>query len=87
MCSQVDVLRDAAVFVVTVLIRVCMCVCVCRAEVTNTVENVDMSLEELQQLLLRSQQPGAEARVSTALDVSGRKSPFQNKSFVKMKFG
>ncbi|XP_013883931.1 heat shock factor protein 4 [Austrofundulus limnaeus] len=39
-----------------------------RAEAADTVENVDMSLEELQQLLLRSHQQGAEAGVSAVLD-------------------
>lgn len=48
-----------------------MCVCVCRVEVSDTVENVDMSLEELQQLLLRShQQSSVEAGTSAVMDVS-----------------
>ncbi len=50
----------------------CVCVlCVCRVEVSDAVENVDMSLEELQQLLLRShQQSAVEAGASTVMDVS-----------------
>lgn len=45
--------------------------CVCRAEVADTVENVDMSLEELQHLLLRSHQQNAvEAGTSAVMDVS-----------------
>lgn len=48
-----------------------MCVCVNRVEVSDGVENVDMSLEELQQLLLRSHQQGAvEAGASAVMDVS-----------------
>lgn len=40
-------------------------------EVSDGVENVDMSLEELQQLLLRSHQQGAvEAGASAVMDVS-----------------
>lgn len=47
------------------------CVCVCRVEVSDTVESVDMSLEELQQLLLRShQQSAVEAGTSAVMDVS-----------------
>lgn len=43
----------------------------CRVEVSEAVENVDMSLEELQQLLLRShQQSSVEAGTSTVMDVS-----------------
>lgn len=43
----------------------------CRVEVSDAVENVDMSLEELQQLLLRShQQSTVEAGTSAVLDVS-----------------
>lgn len=42
-----------------------------RVEVSDGVENVDMSLEELQQLLLRSHQQGAvEAGASAVMDVS-----------------
>uniref|UniRef100_A0AAQ4PUD8 HSF-type DNA-binding domain-containing protein n=1 Tax=Gasterosteus aculeatus aculeatus TaxID=481459 RepID=A0AAQ4PUD8_GASAC len=42
-----------------------------RVEVSDAVENVDMSLEELQQLLLRShQQSTVDAGTSSALDVS-----------------
>ncbi|XP_037539247.1 heat shock factor protein 4 [Nematolebias whitei] len=55
-----------------------------RAEATDTVENVDMSLEELQQLLLRSQQPGAEARVSTVLDPFGLSLPLNEWNFTEM---
>ena len=50
---------------------VCMCVCTCRVDVSDAVENVDMSLEELQQLLLRShQQSAVEAGTSAVMDVS-----------------
>lgn len=46
-------------------------VCLCRVEVSDSVENVDMSLEELQQLLLRShQQSTVEAGASAVMDVS-----------------
>lgn len=42
-----------------------------RVEVSDAVENVDMSLEELQQLLLRShQQSTVEAGASAVMDVS-----------------
>lgn len=42
-----------------------------RAEVPDGVENVDMSLEELQQLLLRNHQQGAvESGSGTVMDVS-----------------
>lgn len=53
--------------------RPCVSVFVCalRVEVSDAVENVDMSLEELQQLLLRShQQSTVDAGTSSALDVS-----------------
>lgn len=50
--------------------HVCV-VCLCRVEVSDAVENVDMSLEELQQLLLRShQQSTVEAGASAVMDVS-----------------
>lgn len=43
----------------------------CRGEVSEAVENVDMSLEELQQLLLRNhQQNTVEAGTSAVIDVS-----------------
>lgn len=53
-------------------LTLCMCiVCLCRVEVSDAVENVDMSLEELQQLLLRShQQSTVEAGASAVMDVS-----------------
>lgn len=45
--------------------------CVCRVELSDAVENVDMSLEELQHLLLRShQQNTAEPGSSSVMDVS-----------------
>ena len=44
---------------------------VCRVEVSDAVENVDMSLEELQHLLLRShQQSTVEAGANAVMDVS-----------------
>lgn len=43
----------------------------CRAELSESVENVDMSLEELQQLLLRShQQSAVETGAGAVMDVS-----------------
>lgn len=57
----------------TQVLYVTLCICVDRVEVSDGVENVDMSLEELQQLLLRSHQQGAvEAGASAVMDVSAR---------------
>ena len=43
---------------------------VCRGEVSDAVENVDMSLEELQQLLMRNhQQSSVESGAGAAVDV------------------
>lgn len=59
------------VFIYHVLMYVYVCLCAHRVEVSDAVENVDMSLEELQQLLLRShQQSTVEAGTSAVMDVS-----------------
>lgn len=50
--------------------RVCVCVRARRVELSDAVENVDMSLEELQHLLLRShQQNTTEPGSSSGIDV------------------
>lgn len=53
---------------------VTVCICDCRVEcASDAVENMDMSLEELQQLILRShQQSNMDPGTSTVMDVSTR---------------
>ncbi|XP_039890460.1 heat shock factor protein 4 isoform X1 [Simochromis diagramma] len=56
-----------------------------RAEVADTVENVDMSLEELQQLLLRSHQQNAvEAGTSAVMDPFSLSLPLTEWNFTEM---
>ncbi|KAF0041481.1 hypothetical protein F2P81_007379 [Scophthalmus maximus] len=56
-----------------------------RVEVSDTVENVDMSLEELQQLLLRShQQSTAEAGTSAVMDPFTLSLPLTEWNFTEM---
>ncbi|KAG7214896.1 hypothetical protein INR49_005171 [Caranx melampygus] len=56
-----------------------------RVEVSDTVENVDMSLEELQQLLLRShQQSTVEAGASAVMDPFSLSLPLTEWNFTEM---
>ncbi|GLD60646.1 heat shock factor protein 4 [Lates japonicus] len=56
-----------------------------RVEVSDTVENVDMSLEELQQLLLRShQQSTVEAGTNAVMDPFSLSLPLTEWNFTEM---
>ncbi|CAL8292896.1 unnamed protein product [Boreogadus saida] len=56
-----------------------------RGEVSDTVENVDMNLEDLQQLLLRSHQPGpVETGTTTVMDPFNLSLPLTEWNFTEM---